>query len=151
MEAEGQPEKASKNNQTPFSKFELCSDQAQYLATLLPPGFSLSVCEKTSKRGPKGNRHKDLQKNEEELDKGEESNFPAAGRIKKTPSNMVYNQNLEKDLTIRPQFNRKYTADFVDDELKACPRILSLLKNSRTSIYFREPVDPVALGLPNYF
>lgn len=34
--------------------------------------------------------------------------------------------------------------------LKPCVRILGLLKNSRTSWPFREPVDPIALGIPHY-
>jgi hypothetical protein len=38
----------------------------------------------------------------------------------------------------------------LSESLKPCVRILNLLKNSRTSWLFREPVDPIALGIPHY-
>ena len=45
---------------------------------------------------------------------------------------------------------KKNTFENVREALKPCVRILNLLKNSRTSWPFREPVDPVALGIPHY-
>jgi hypothetical protein len=38
----------------------------------------------------------------------------------------------------------------VSEALRPCVRIFNLLKNSRTSWPFREPVDPIALGIPHY-
>jgi hypothetical protein len=63
MEAEPQSNKFFKNRENPFSKFQLSVDQAAYLTTLLPFGYSFSTNEKASKRGPKGSRVKELEKN----------------------------------------------------------------------------------------
>ncbi len=38
----------------------------------------------------------------------------------------------------------------VEDFMKPCLRILHMLKNHKTSWPFREPVDPIALNIPNY-
>jgi hypothetical protein len=38
----------------------------------------------------------------------------------------------------------------LDDSLKPCVKILNLLKNSKTSWPFREPVDAIAMGIPHY-
>lgn len=38
----------------------------------------------------------------------------------------------------------------MSENLKPCVRILNLLKNNKTSWPFREPVDPIALGIPHY-
>ncbi|RVD92594.1 transcription factor [Tubulinosema ratisbonensis] len=38
-----------------------------------------------------------------------------------------------------------------NDKLKQCKEILSKLKRSSNSIPFKEPVDPIKLGLPDYF
>ncbi len=35
--------------------------------------------------------------------------------------------------------------------MKPCLRILHMLKNHKTSWPFKEPVDPIALNIPNYF
>lgn len=34
--------------------------------------------------------------------------------------------------------------------MKPCLKILQMLKNSKTSWPFREPVDPIVQGVPNY-
>lgn len=39
----------------------------------------------------------------------------------------------------------------IDDCMKPCLRVLQLLKSHKTSWPFREPVDTVSLGIPNYY
>lgn len=37
-----------------------------------------------------------------------------------------------------------------DDMLRKCQKILALLRKNKNSWPFREPVDPIAMGIPHY-
>ena len=51
---------------------------------------------------------------------------------------------------VTPEITRRNTYEGLDETLKPCVKILNLLKNSKTSWPFREPVDHIALGIPHY-
>jgi hypothetical protein len=59
-------------------------------------------------------------------------------------------------LALISSLNSKLYAYFIlsliwlDESLKPCVKILNLLKNSKSSWPFREPVDPIAMGIPHY-
>lgn len=44
----------------------------------------------------------------------------------------------------------KSTNEDIDEQLKPCLKILNSLKNSKNSWPFREPVDPIVMGVPHY-
>ena len=62
----------------------------------------------------------------------------------------MFEQQLEtKNTSARLPF-KKIASELVEDELKPCFKILSMLKNSKTSWPFREPVDPITQRIPHY-
>ena len=70
-------------------------------------------------------------------------------RIKKVNSATRY---LDEGNSINA-FNRTASHNYyeeIDDMMKPCLRILHLLKSNKNSWPFLLPVDPVALGIPNY-
>jgi len=69
---------------------------------------------------------------------------PISNRITEENENAVYEKySTQKDY-------RRNSFENLSETLKPCVRILNLLKNSKTSWPFREPVDPIALGIPHY-
>ena len=76
-------------------------------------------------------------------------------RAKKS-GNIRYNDEIEigygkyVPVYTTPEVTRRNTYEGLDESLKPCVKILNLLKNNKTSWAFREPVDPIAMGIPHY-
>jgi hypothetical protein len=68
--------------------------------------------------------------------------------LKKKTSTGKFNENVHAQISCN-QPAQYYEES--DDTLKPCAKILHLLKLHKTSWPFRDPVDPITLGVPNYF
>lgn len=69
-------------------------------------------------------------------------------KLKKSSSSMKFNEDIPYS-----NYSRANSGYFqqVNQTLKPCLKILHLLKSCKASWPFREPVDPISSGVPNYF
>lgn len=74
---------------------------------------------------------------------------PIPERIKKTNSSVKYSEEANV-LGNYSRANSQIYYEDMEDTMKPCLKILQMLKSSKTSWPFRDPVDPIAQGVPNY-
>ena len=112
---------------------------------ILPISYTLQV-DRESKNKRQNNRKKNSVKKETLPEPLE----PMSERSKKANSSIKYTD----DLNVLANYNRASSQIYyedMEDTMKPCLKILQMLKSNKTSWPFRDPVDPIAQGVPNYF
>lgn len=127
---------------------ELTVSQANAMTKLLPHSYSFVVEReiKFKRTANKKKQHVSKKEISSHIDEVEEP----SERVKKPPAAHRYNEELA-GLNNYSRASSQAYYDEIDDNMKPCLRILHMLKNHKTSWPFREPVDVVGLGIPNYF
>ena len=147
-EPNDEPSPAEQNNDSSKSKkkfnIELTVSQANAIMKILPISYTLQV-DRESKNKRQNNKKKSNVKKEvlpEPLE-------PMSERSKKANNSIKYSEDVNA-LANYSRANSQIYYEDMEDTMKPCLKILQMLKSSKTSWPFKDPVDPIAQGVPNY-